>query len=126
LDLRTGEVLLIPADHFGDDDDWPSEEQIEHDYDAGHLLSIEPLGSDIEYGWMVEFVSSVTDRRLRDRLDAALAGRRPFRRFKDTLHDDTRAREQWFAFRDARLRGAAEAWLVEHEIEASTGAPPPR
>jgi hypothetical protein len=40
LDLRTGEVQMVPVDRLSDDEDWPSEEEID---DAG---------SRVEYGWM--------------------------------------------------------------------------
>lgn len=52
LDTRTGEVLLVPVDRLGDDDGWPSGDEIDAGLDAGHLLAIEPLGSPVEHGWM--------------------------------------------------------------------------
>ncbi len=80
LDLR-GELLTVPMDRFGEDDDWPSEEEIDAGLAAGHLIHVEPLGSRVEYGWMADFAVSVRDARLRDRLEVALDGRGAFRRF---------------------------------------------
>jgi hypothetical protein len=124
LDVRTGEVQMVPVDRLGVDDNWPSADDIDDGLEAGHLLPVEPLGSSVEYGWMAEFTATVTDVRLRDRLEAALDGRGAFRRFKNALLDDPAARERWFAFRDARLRLAARAWLADHGLEAVARARP--
>lgn len=125
FDLRTGEVQMVPADRFGDDDDWPSEEELDAGLEAGHLIHVEPLGSSVEYGWMAEFTATVSDARLRDRLEVALDGRGAFRRFKNVLRDFPAERERWFAFRDARLRAAAREWLETQGIEP-TITPPER
>jgi len=123
LDLRTGEVQMVPVDRFGDDDDWPSEDELDAGLEADHLLPVEPLGSSVEYGWMAEFASSVGDARLRDRLEVALDGRGAFRRLKNVLLDFPAERERWFRFRDARVREAMLEWLAEEGIEPTT--PPP-
>ena len=125
LDVRTGEVQMVPIARLGDDDDWPSEEDLDDALAAGHLIPVEPLGSRIEYGWMAEFTETVGDARLRDRLEVALDGRGAFRRFKNVLLDFPAARERWLAFRDERLRAAAREWLEEQGIEPTT-APPER
>ncbi|MCI0633274.1 MAG: UPF0158 family protein, partial [Actinobacteria bacterium] len=123
LDVRSGEVQMVPVDRLGADDDWPSEEELDDGLDAGHLIPVEPLGSSVEYGWMAEFTATVGDARLRDRLEVALDGRGAFRRFKNVLLDAPDERERWFAFRDARLHDAARDWLAEQGIEPTT--PPP-
>ena len=107
LDVRTGEVQMIPVDRLGDEDDLPSADEIDAGLDAGHLIPVEPLGSRVEYGWMEEFTETVGDARLRDRLEVALDGRGAFRRFKNVLLDFPAERERWFAFRDERLHAAA-------------------
>jgi hypothetical protein len=123
LDVRSGEVRMVPIDRPGDDDDWPSEEELDAGLAEGHLIHIEPLGSSVEYGWMAEFASSVGDMRLRDRLEVALDGRGAFRRFKDVLLDHPAERERWFTFRDDRLGEAARRWLAAHDIEPTTTPP---
>jgi hypothetical protein len=120
LDVRNGEIQMLPGGHLGEDDDWPSEEEIDAGLAAGHLIHVEPLGSSIEYGWMAEFASTVGDVRLRDLLEVALNGRGAFRRFKDVLHDYPAEREGWFAFRDGRVRAAAREWLAENGIDPTT------
>jgi hypothetical protein len=125
LDVRTGEVQMVPLDRLGEDEDGPSEEELDAALEAGHLIPVEPLGSRVEYSWMADFVATVDDARLRDRLEVALDGRGAFRRFKNVLLDFPAERERWFAFRGERLRAAALAWLAEQEIEATT-VPPDR
>ena len=125
LDVRTGEVQMVPFDRLDGDGDWPAEEEIDAALEAGHLIHIEPLGSSVEYDWMAEFASTVGDARLRDLLEVALNGRGAFRRFKDVLHGHPAERERWFAFRDGQVRAAASEWLAENEIDATT-APPRR
>jgi hypothetical protein len=123
LDVRTGEVLMVPVDRLGQDDDWPSGEELEDGVDAGRLVGVEPLGSSVEYGWMAAFSETVADPRLRERLGVALGGRGAFRRFKGVLLGAPAERDRWFAFRDARLRAAAREWLARQGIEPTT--PPP-
>ena len=122
FDVRSGEVQMVPIDRLGEDDDWPSEEDLDDALAAGHLIHVEPLGSRVEYGWMAEFTGTVGDARLRDRLEVALDGRGAFRRFKNVLLDDPAERERWFALRGERLRAAAWEWLGDLGIDPT--APP--
>jgi len=125
LDVRDGEVQMLPGGHLGEDGDWPSEEEIDAGLAAGHLIHVEPLGSSVEYGWMADFVGTVGNARLRDLLEVALAGRGAFRRFKDVLLHYPAEREAWFAFRDRHVRAAAWDWLEVKGINPTT-APPRR
>jgi hypothetical protein len=120
LDVRNGEVQMLPGGRLGEDDDWPSEEEIDAGLAAGHLIHVEPLGSSVEYGWMAEFVGTVGNAHLRDLLEVALNGRGAFRRFKDVLHDHPAEREAWFAFRDGHVRAAAREWLAEQGLDPTT------
>jgi hypothetical protein len=123
LDVRTGEVQMVAIDRLAIDDVGPTVEEIDAGLDAGCLIAIEPIGSSAEYGWMAEFAASVTNARLRDRLEVALDGRGAFRRFKNVLFDAPAERERWFAFRDRRLRAAAREWLADQGIEPAAGPP---
>ena len=120
LDVRNGEVQMVPVDRLGGDEDGPSEDEIDAGLAAGHLIHVEPLGSRVEYAWMAEFAATVADARLRERLEIALDGRGAFRRFKNALLNSPSERERWFAFRDERLRAAAREWLADHHVEPPT------
>jgi hypothetical protein len=120
LDVRNGEVQMLPGGQLGEDDDWPSDEEIDAGLAAGHLIRVEPLGSSVEYDWMADFAGTVRNPHLRDLLEVALAGRGAFRRFKDVLLDYPAQRESWFAFRDGHVRAAAREWLAEQRLEPTT------
>lgn len=123
LDLRTGEVRDAAAPD-SEPEEWElSDDDVETGVAEGDLIRIEPLESSIEYEWMAEFAASVRDSRLRERLDDALRGRGPFRRFKDVLAEHPAAREEWFTFHGAQVRQAMLEWLAENSIEPES--PPP-
>ncbi len=69
------------------------------------------------YRDMEAFIETVASERLAERLARAIQGRGAFRRFKDTLLDDPRERERWFAFREARQRERVLEWLESEDIE---------
>ena len=73
------------------------------------------------YRDMEEFITTVRNQRLQDRLWQVISGRRPFRRFKDVLVNNPTEREQWFRFRDSRLRERVLEWLEEEGIEPIVG-----
>ena len=126
LDLETGEIRMVPIDRLDVDDDGLSEDEIDAGLEAGRLIHVEPLGSEVEYRWMEEFVGTVRNVHLRHRLEVALGGRGAFRRFKSVLFDFPAQRERWFAFRDERLHAAAREWLGELGIEPMTAPPASR
>lgn len=125
LDLRSGEVRQYRLSAFaGDAQDFElSEDEADAGLAEGYLVRIEPLESSVEYGWMAEFTASVTNARLRDRLEVALGGRGVFRQFKDVLVGDPAERERWFRFRDGRVREAMREWLEDNDIEPTTEPP---
>jgi hypothetical protein len=60
---------------------------------------------------MEEFIETVRDAQLRDRLWNALRQRRPFRRFKDTLASSEVETHRWYAFERNQFRERMERWL---------------
>ncbi len=69
------------------------------------------------YRDMEDFILTVGDKHLRERLADGIDGRAAFNRFKRVLSDHDEERARWFAFRDARLRDRIIAWLDEEGIE---------
>ncbi len=111
LDLHTGEVWPRPvveyAQEAGSDVEAP-------DFDDANRFRWVDGDSHDGYRDMVDFIDTVTDEGLADRLHVAIRGRGAFRRFADTLG---RAREdelsRWFEFTGERQRGRARAWLAD-------------
>jgi predicted nucleotidyltransferase len=69
------------------------------------------------YRDMEDFIATVRDERLQDRLWQAIRGRGAFGRFKDVLSSHFHERECWFEFQEARLLQRVLEWLKEEGIE---------
>lgn len=138
LDTQTGSVMMIGGDLSFDCDDPPDEfPEDASEWQREAWEECRAVANDTEDrfqaipqrdrrdAWeiMSDFVAEVPDPRMRERLQAAIAGKGAFGRFKDALHHDPEVREKWFAFETARKREWAEEWLEELGIE-STWSPP--
>ncbi len=66
---------------------------------------------------LVDFIDTVNNLRLRDRLERAIHGKGAFRRFKDVLYDNPEERERWFKFQDDRMHRRVLDWLESEGIE---------
>lgn len=115
-DTVTGEVCVTGP--FEDD---PGERE-RIDGDPARYLEIGHLDGRTEHEWMARFSQGVDDERLRARLERALSGPKPFRRFKDTLLAEPGARERWFGFRDGLVKQWIEQWFEARDL--AVGAPP--
>jgi len=147
LDLETGEVMTVQSDAEQEWEalysEWEStgrasdietfmEEagmpdwMVENTRDAARIedgygsryVPVPHVDSGEGYRDMDDFVDTVRDELLRRRLRQALDGKRPFRRFKDTLFGFPQERERWFSFKDERLAQRAFDWLEALGITA--------
>lgn len=120
IDLRTGEVW--PQSVF-DDAELTGELDDDEDDDE-RWLGVWCQGSRAGYRDMQQFIDTVADPRLADRLARAIRGRGAFRRFKDVLDDWPDLLEEWYAFADDRQRGRARAWLAGEGFTPTPRAAP--
>lgn len=111
LDTETGDILLKTEGL--DDGDVP--EDLE---DNPRYLLIDPLESHESFQIMEDFVDSLGDIKDADRLRDALNRRKPFRQFKDTLHEHTDLSDEWYAFEQKELARLAGEWCEGNGIEA--------
>ena len=118
LNTKTGVTYTMSPDNGYDVD-----EEIEVE-DEAMLQEIEASGDWVvlpsmrdldEYRIMEAFCESLPDGGVRDRLCDAIHGRGAFRRFKDVLHR-TNSQDQWYAFRNDRLKKEIADWLEMKEI----------
>jgi hypothetical protein len=123
LDREGDEQLAGVADALGQRDlpQWMQEAvaeaaQVEAGYGTRYI-AVPRAESRDGYRDMEDFIPTVPDHRLQDRLWRAIRGRGAFRRFKDVLANYPREQETWFTFRDARLRQRVLDWLAEEGIE---------
>ena len=113
LDRFTGEILMR-----WDDD--PEVDKIEARLAEGpddRYEAIEPVPSHERFEVMVDFAESLPDSAMKERLFRALQQRRPFRGFKDVLHEDEMLRQRWFDFERAAATAVAERWLASLGLE---------
>jgi len=130
FDLQTGEILFLPQgleDYTGASE---SELAMAFDFGAPELLIdalrvvteprrfvfIRPLPSWQSYNLMEDFIGMLAPGRLRDALERAISGRKPFRRFKDVLLDHPKERQAWFDFQNEQQRRWAREWLMDQGI----------
>ncbi len=101
--------------------DWQKKEALEiHQVDTEYgtrYIKINPSGSRAGYGDMEDFIPTVREEFLRERLWRAIQGKGAFRYFKDVLLDNLQERQRWFTFKDERSRQRAIEWLASQDIE---------
>lgn len=109
IDPATGELAFWTSDNGVGDGPV--------DLDELDLVAIDPLPSYVWYQDMADFADGVRDERAARRLHRALDGKGAFRRFRNELHEEYRdLLPAWHAFRDARARERALAWLVDEGL----------
>ena len=141
-DLETGEVLSVTDEvrrgleeiyeEAGDWDitvlvrqldapEWMKEAILEADrVERGYGTRIVRVpgaeGSD-DYGDMEDFIATVADRDLQDRLSHAIAGRGAFGRFRDILASHRLEQRRWVRFQREAVRDRIVDWLRSLGVE---------
>ncbi|MDP1793538.1 MAG: UPF0158 family protein [Acidimicrobiales bacterium] len=113
IDLESGEVWPAFAVEYASDTDDASAPP---EPDGVRVLEVAPQGSGGSYRDMRDFIRSVDDPRLADRLSRATDGKGAFRRFRDALDRSPDEMSRWQAFSDDRRLGRARAWLAEQGL----------
>lgn len=90
--------------------------------ESNRYVPIEQIPCNEAFQFMADFTSDVADSRIRDVLQRALRGNRPFRRFKDALSNFPNERERWFQYESGRRRDYIEDWAREEGIEIDFSA----
>jgi hypothetical protein len=142
LDTQTGEVVLVMQEFMDEDEDdddeseedgdlpeWQQEGREEarkvRDDTADRFVWIPQNDSSESFRLMEDFIETVRDERAKDLLSRAIDGKGAFRRFKDTLFEFPKIREQWFTFESQQKREWAANWLESIDLQ-STWQPPPK
>lgn len=85
--------------------------------DFSRFESIPTIESHESYGYMEDFIETVRDPAMRDRLSQAIRERGPFRRFRGVLADDRRLQREWQAYERCRQRETIVEWLRSVGVE---------
>ncbi len=114
LDIKTGEIVTLT------DLDIPEEDELREslDKDKDRYIYIEPIDSRESYAIMERFVYQLPEGKSKNNLTEALKQRKPFRQFKDTLHDYPDIREKWFQYHNQEIKKIAREWLQYNNIDA--------
>lgn len=131
LDLETGRILGIPTESFRRLEGEPpslfgdhelaeacfEDARLVHEDQSGRYALIEPMNGRESFLVMQDFVDSLSDDRMRRKLEQALRGSKPFRRFRDALESYPPEREHWFRFERQAMRQYALRWLEAARAE---------
>ena len=101
--------------------DWEKEAVLEADQvEVGYgkrYIGVPDADPHQGYGDMEDFILTISDKRLQDRLWQAIQGRGAFRRFKDVLAGYRAEQERWYDFKAGRMEKRVLDWLASEGIE---------
>jgi len=75
------------------------------------LKKVTPVTTEVRYGIMSDFISTVEDINIAGRLRSAISGKGAFRRFREAVDEDDAMRRRWLAYRTKRHYHLALDWL---------------
>ena len=123
FDLKTGEVLTIVGTVWvGTEDDGALDRIARANRELAHQVRAEParyellpsIASEAAFRWMQEFTATVSDRRLRAKLQRVLHDCTDdcFQAFRRALvRVPLKERERYFAFRNEKIAEFIDTWL---------------
>jgi hypothetical protein len=89
-------------DPLSDSELWDdANEEIENNFDS--YVEIEKMDSNESFRLMQNFIETIEDERLRDKLGLALSRPKPFRNFKFEVDNSGPYRQKWFDFKKQQL-----------------------
>lgn len=122
LDLKTGEIIRIFDDIMEPDEKEELDDRVEEGL-GERYITIPNAESHDGYRDMEDFIETVNDMNLKEKLNTAIAGKGAFRRFKDVLNYYPKERERWFKFKDEKVLERVNEWLDEEGIEITLQKP---
>lgn len=116
LDLETGEVLFFSDNLIGMEGGPEGIEEIEDEI-GERYIGLPRTFPQEGYRDMEEFIESLEEEDLKEKLYIAIDGRGAFGRFKDVLKHHPDERERWFEFKGARTEKRVKEWLEAENID---------
>lgn len=83
-------------------------------------MSVHPISHNDAHRIVSDFVDTLLDGELADRLNAVTTGSTNPARFLQTLSAYPRARRSWLSYRQRRLESLALDWLRDHDIDPAS------
>lgn len=104
VNIETMEVksIIDTLQHYdADTEAWEEDiNEVEENFDK--YFQFYRMDSRESFQVMEDFVETVKDERLKEKLELGLSLSKPFRNFKDIIDDENEYRKRWFKFRDSR------------------------
>ena len=94
---------LINFDHhiYAEEELWEDDiNEIEKNFDS--YIEFEPMDSRQAFRVMEEFVETLENSEIKNKLELGLSLSKPFRNFKDILENYLEYREKWFSFKESK------------------------
>lgn len=111
---KTGEIIEIFEDSFGDEANIKKREKLEENWND--YFSVPGQYERNDYNIMRNFVETVVDEEMRQKLEFAISGRGAFRVFKAMIFEFG-IRKDWFEFQTQAYKDIAINWCKENNIE---------
>lgn len=122
LDLETGEILFFSELLMSDEEIEEKIGEIEDEL-GKRYISLPRTSPQEGYRNMSEFIETVTNEDLKQKLWIAIDGQGAFRRFKNVLGGYPKERERWFEFKNARIEKRVKDWLKAKDIQIKNPNP---
>lgn len=110
LDRDTGEVFFVPAD-YEDEAFWDEIENNPEQY-----IRIPGFDYEQERHLLHEFIRSVADGKLRELLERAFVGKRPYGKLEEILSFYPEEMDRLEALKETYFTDRIRHWLEEHDI----------
>lgn len=113
LNIDTMEIVWL-NDYFDSEENEKISAEIDNYFN--HYLCLPTQWEIHEYSIMEDFIDSLEDSHIQNKLYRAINGRGAFRRFKDTIYYFGIEKE-WFKYRDEAIADIARRWCKENKID---------
>lgn len=113
-------IIDLEQHYDADTEAWEEDiNDIEENIDK--YFQFERMDSRESFQLMEDFVETVKDYDLKDKLESSLSRSKPFRNFKNIIDAEDYYRQQWFNFKDERNIEFVKEQLENHNKNISKG-----
>ncbi len=113
-------IIDLDQHYDADTEAWEEDiNEIEENFDK--YFQFEGMDSRESYQVMEDFVETVKDEKLREKLELGLSLSKPFRNFKDIIDDEGEYRQRWFEFKNERYIDFVKEQLDRYNRDIEEG-----
>ncbi len=118
LDRETGEIIFQSEREFNDGVEGDkSEPGFNPEYRGDRFIPIEPMESRRGHEIIRDFIGTLPDSAAAKEISRAILTGKPFRRFKDALHNHPDLETKWRTHYGGGIKKIAEEWLSYYGIQ---------